>query len=672
MMVGGEDRDMDSAQGDRPTEPTQVLVPIGAVRASAWFFENSLDVFLGIEAGVLRRTNATWTALTGWGAQETADRSFSSFVHPDDAEAARVASAGLGVGERSVHDHRIATKTGGWVWVRNHSVGGEAGWLLTILRDIGLEREREALERQRERESEEARHVAAMLRDTAGVTVWRYNPDTDEYDVNPDYTKPVTTGSAEAARLVGDGVRRSIHRQDAPALLEAWTRSLTTGEPGRMEYRERTGAEAWRNIRAAWRGLRRLPSGRWEMLGIAEDVTALVEARDAARRGEQAALAAMEAKGRFLANMSHELRTPMNGVLGILHMLEAEPPRRERQRLLREALSCGVGLSDLLGDIVDYSDVEGGRIDILATPLDPAAELQSVLALLKPAALAKGLAVETTAMADLGWVQGDPARLRKMCFHLIGNAVKFTSQGRVGVALSASGETQRRRLRLEVTDTGIGVSAGAQRQLFRQFSQADGSSTRRFGGPGLGLAVTKGLAELMGGEVGFETAEGQGSLFWFEIAAPACAPPKDVAASDTGWLSGLRVLVVEDNPTNRLVAQSMLGELGAEVEVSEDGAQGVAAVQRSHFDLIFMDIQMPVMDGVEATRRIRAMAEPKCFTPIVATTANVMPEQLLSYRRSGIDGVVPKPISPRALIAEIARVAAAANDSQPQTLQRSA
>jgi PAS domain S-box-containing protein len=634
-------------------EPTEVVVPVGALKAVAWFFENSLDVFLAIEKDILRRTNGTWTSLTGWTAEEAQGLSFWSLVHPDDVAAARAAMDGLvEIGDRAEHDHRLAKKDGGWLWVRHHAVRGGDGWLLAILRDITAERERE-------RRRDESRRTGALLRDSAGVTTWRYNPDTDEYDSDPDMSDAAVDSTMPRSSS-GRSVRPAIHREDAPVLHIAWTRSLTTGEANVMSFRERTITGGWRHVRSAWQGVRRLASGRWEVLGISQDVTALVEARDAAVRGEQAALAAVEAKALFLANISHEIRTPMNGVLGILHLLQAEPPRERREQLVREALASGVGLSDLLNDIIDYSDVEAGRLDLNPMPIDPAAELESVLALLRPQALVKGLALNSQADSEIGWVTGDPARLRKMAFHLIANAVKFTSTGRIDVVLSASGEGPARRLHLEVTDTGVGIPAAVQASLFERFRQGDGSSTRRFGGLGLGLAVTQRLAELMSGQVGYVSTEGQGSRFWFDIAAPSDQAPPAAAEPEGGWLSGLHILVVEDNPTNRLVATTMLRQLGAEVETADDGAQGLAAVEQADFDLIFMDIQMPVMDGVEATRRIRALPSPKGETPIVATTANVMPEQLTTYAQSGINGVVAKPISPQALLAEVARVAEAA------------
>ena len=636
----------------------EVLVSSGAFRAATWFFENSLDVFISVSDDVVRSANAAWTQLTGWTPEAVIGKPFSPLVHPDDLEGLTAALAALGENERCVHDHRLATEAGDWRWVRHHAVRGEQGWLLAILRDTTAEREREL-------HSQQAAQAAAMLRETAGVTIWRYDPTTDEYDLDPDFSRREPASGSEWKRS-GASVRPDVHRHDARVLHEAWTRSLVTGEPQRMNYRERLADGGWRHVQAAWRGIRRLPSGQWEMLGIAQDVTALVEARDAAVHGERVALAAVEAEARFLANVSHEIRTPMNGVLGALHLLTADPPRNEQRRLVREALASGAGLSDLLNDLIDYADVESGDLELRIEPTEPANELESVLAVLRPKAVAKGLTLQARLEGDLGWVRGDPGRLRKMFFHLIGNAVKFTNVGGVDIVLSQSGEGEQRRLRLDVVDTGIGIPAAAQRYLFERFHQADTSTTRRHGGAGMGLAITKRLAELMGGSIGHRSVEGRGSAFWFDIAAPACAEPVKDEAPDGGWLSGLRILVVEDNPTNRLVATTMLSQLGAQVETAEDGAQGVAAVKRSHFDLVFMDIQMPVMDGVEAAKAIRELPVPRCDTPIVATTANVMPDQLASYRRSGMNGVIAKPISPSLLLAEVARVAAAAQERERQ------
>jgi CheY-like chemotaxis protein len=215
-----------------------------------------------------------------------------------------------------------------------------------------------------------------------------------------------------------------------------------------------------------------------------------------------------------------------------------------------------------------------------------------------------------------------------------------------------------------VADTGVGIPAAVQPRIFQRFDQGDASTTRRFGGSGLGLAITQRLAEMMGGAVGFASTEGVGSVFWLEIAAPSAMPNAPEAEADEPYLDGLRVLVVEDNPTNRMIATKLLENLGARVETAADGLLGVEAAGRGAFDLILMDVQMPGIDGLEASRRIRALGGPAAQTPIVALTANVLSHQRRAYLEAGMDGVVGKPISPAALLAEIARLSAAvAEDS---------
>ena len=644
-------------------DPAETTVPTGALKAMGWFFENSLDTFVTIQGDHVYNANATWRRLTGWTAADTFGKPFWSFFHPEDIEAARKAVAALDLGERAEAEHRLATKAGDWLWVRSHVVRGEEDWLLIIIRDLTAERQRDA-------DAKQARRTSQMLRGSAGVTVWRYDPDEDRYEINPDFSRPAGQPKSDR-RVGGERVRVTVHRQDVLALEAAWRHSVETGAAGRHEYRVRSGV-GWAHLRVAWQGLRPTASGKWEMLGIAQDVTELVSARDAALRDQQAARAATDAKSQFLANMSHEIRTPMNGVLGVLHLLKGEPSAEHRTRLISEALAAGANLSALLNDIIDYADLESGRLVLARQAVEPQVQLAMVADLLRPQAEAKGVSLEISCAEGIAPATVDPGRLRQMFLHLIGNAVKFTHVGHVRARLSATGEGEAQRLCLEVADTGVGIAAAAQAELFEHFRQVDNSATRRFGGSGLGLTITRHLANLMDGSVGFRSKAGVGSTFWLEVAAPASAPvsagsasqvsgPVEAAAGEAAtedrWLEGLRVLVVEDNPTNRLVAKGLLGQLGAEVETADDGAQGVEAVERGHFDLIFMDIQMPVMDGMEATRRIRAMPSPRCDIPIVATTANVMPAQLAAYQTCGCSGVVAKPISPGALIAEIARIA---------------
>jgi CheY-like chemotaxis protein len=311
-------------------------------------------------------------------------------------------------------------------------------------------------------------------------------------------------------------------------------------------------------------------------------------------------------------------------------------------------------LAELLNDVIDFSKIEAGRLELADEPVDPAALVAGVVRLLEPQARAKDLRIIVQCDPGLGWVRSDPVRLRQALFNLVGNAVKFTETGHV---LVRTLRPEAGRLRFEIEDTGVGIPKRAQARLFERFNQADASTTRKFGGSGLGLAITRRLAELMGGDVGFKSAEGQGSTFWIDVGADATPAPAEAVESAATVLEGVRILVVEDNATNRLIATKLLENLGADVVTACDGYAGVEAAEHGAFDLILMDIQMPGIDGVEAARRIRTLGGVAAETPIVALTANVLAHQRQSYLDAGMDGVVGKPIAPGALVAEIAAAA---------------
>ena len=397
---------------------------------------------------------------------------------------------------------------------------------------------------------------------------------------------------------------------------------------------------------------------------VSRDITAQVETEKALQAAKAEAESASRAKAEFLANISHEIRTPMNGVLGALQLLEAEELSSEGRELMRRAEGAGRMLSELLNDVLDFSRIEAGQLALSPEPMSPAAALQDTLGLLGADARAKGLDLRAEIVGDPAWISADPLRLRQAMFNLLGNAIKFTAEGEVVARLEMSPESDgRRRLRLEVRDTGIGIAAENQAHLFERFRQAEGSTARRYGGSGLGLSITRALVEMMGGAIGVDSEVGRGSTFWIDLSAPD-AEPVAAPSQDDGVLQGVRVLLVEDNPTNRLVARTMLTRLGAEVAEAEDGVAGVEAAREGAFALILVDVQVPRLDGVGATRAIRALDGPAAVTPVISLTANVMTHQQAAYRAAGMNGVVAKPIAVSALLGEIARILAEAEDAE--------
>jgi PAS domain S-box-containing protein len=630
-------------------EPTKGATRPSIEQAAAdWFFESSLDMFVVLENDAIVRVNPAWTTLTGWAPAETLGRPIRDFFHLHDTDTILSIGKTLRAEGEARSEHRLARKGGGWLWVRSQTkmlqagFGGEA--LLIVFQDFSEDRARHLERQQAERANE-------LLRNTAGVYVWRFDPRKGIYVFEQDIPTPSSPQGGVRTMTVEE-MTLSTHVEDRQMVWEAFSRTLATGDHSLLTYRYFDPAhQTWIWMRAAWRGVRGASAKAWDVIGISQDVTELVAARDAA-------LGAAEAKSQFLANMSHEIRTPMNGVLGVMHLLKREKLPGEANHLLGEALACGRMLSTLLDDVIDFSRIEAGRLDVTREAVDPSELAMSVARLLRAQAEHKGLELRVDA-PDLGLILTDPSRLRQALFNLVGNAVKFTLAGSVTLKvrrLEGDGDEAGPRVAFEVIDTGVGIAAEAQARLFERFQQADASTTRRFGGSGLGLAITRRLAQMMGGEVGFTSREGVGSTFLLTIAAPPAQARAVEAEMADGLLQGLKILVVEDNATNRLVARRILEQLGAKVETAEDGLDGVTTAARG-FDLILMDVQMPGIDGLEAARRIRNLPSPAARTPIIALTANVLSHQRAAYLAAGMDGVAAKPIVPAALIGEIVRLA---------------
>jgi signal transduction histidine kinase/ActR/RegA family two-component response regulator len=379
------------------------------------------------------------------------------------------------------------------------------------------------------------------------------------------------------------------------------------------------------------------------------------------------ALAASRAKSDFLATMSHEIRTPLNGVLGVAQLLLADDLKPEHVDYVRVINDSGKILLRLLNDVLDLSKIEAGRMDLDVQPFDPQKIAQDTRTLWSPRAEEKSLDFTLHVDAPEGvCYEGDPVRLKQVLFNLVGNALKFTDHGTVGIDIGLHPIGRRRSvMRVEVSDTGCGIPEDAQPRLFSAFTQADADTTRAHGGTGLGLTISKRLVELMGGTIGFRSRPDQGSLFWFEIPLrrvieddkaaprPSPAPVAAPAPAADSPRTGIRVLVAEDNPVNQAVARGFLRLRGLEADYVETGAQAVEAARRTRYDFILMDMEMPVMDGLQATREIRRLDGTNGQVPIIALTANAVSGTAERCREAGMDAYVAKPIEADCLFAAI-------------------
>jgi PAS domain S-box-containing protein len=549
---------------------------------------------------------------------------------------------------------RLDMLNGAQAWMRVEVTpwrdpGGRIGGLMVMTYDITDMVE--ALEKIRR--SEQTLKLAIEIGE---LSMWEL--DHRDREVNSAGQALVQSDSDLGYEALQANIWYGIHPADRPAAMAAWERYQRFGEPYRATFRmmQRNGPHFW--VHSATE-LIRDENGRVERtVGVLRNIDKQKRSEMALAKAKDEAEAANRAKSEFLANMSHEIRTPLNGVMGVASALSRTQLSANQREMVGLIESSAKTLESLLSDVLDLARVESGRLVLASEPFDLTRCIADVGALFHPSAEAKNLDLIIEPAPDIeGVFLGDAARVRQILSNLVSNAVKFTPSGEVRIGAAALRTPDGIEARIWVKDTGIGFDEEAKRRLFGRFEQADGSITRRYGGTGLGLAISRSLADRMGGALEAEASPGAGAVFTLALPLSRAVGVDVALASAEAHCptlhdqSPLKVLLAEDHPTNRRVVQLILESVGVDLTCVEDGALAVEALTRGEFDLVLMDMQMPVMDGLTAIRRIREheakLSRPR--TQIYALTANAMPEHAKASHAAGADGHLTKPITADAL-----------------------
>ena len=615
----------------------------------------STDIVLKVDMNDVIQYISPSARRYGFEPEDLVGRRGAEFIHPDDLQrvltTVRDVAAGGTVETSRDRSLRMRTRDG-YVWVEANTTlvrddSGAPIALVSQMRDVTDRRAAyDALSEAEARFRLMAENATDMIVTTnLGGAITFAAPS----------SRAIT--GYDSLELIGRRPIELTHPDDAADVLRVFT-NVALGRPG-----EAVRWRVWHKHEERWVWLESNPSllhpdrppEEQLFLDVIRDVTAQVAQETALARPMVAAEAAAAAKAEFLANMSHEIRTPLTAILGFSSLLADRPNLDDAARgHVDRVVSAGRALLSIVNDVLDFSKLEAGQYEITPRPVSPVEVAHDALLMFAPQAEVKGLALDFQAEEGVpDALELDPERLRQILLNLVGNAIKFTDHGRVRLGLRYDADLQH--LHVDVQDSGVGLTPDQQAGLFQRFSQVDASSTRRHGGTGLGLAICKGLVEAMGGEIGVTGAPGQGSTFAFFIAAPPAKAAEGAPTADTPALAldGVRVLVVDDNPMNRELARAVLETVGAEVTEAGDGEQALQAALGMPYDVILLDIRMPIMDGPATLKRLRVEPGPNMSIPVLAFSADSDLERYAE--EDGFDDVVRKPMNAAGLIQKISQ-----------------
>ncbi len=659
------------------------------------------DTFEGAAVGIIHTSptgewlhcNRAVGEMLGYTPEELTGKSYLDVTHPEDLESSAAVFAQLLDGKIKLNrrEKRILKKDGDYLWVSlsvatRRDPGGSTDLLIAVMEDISARKEaefaliraRDSLTsevqsqtrhlqatnedlqrqvrqaRQSEEEQRKATHRLHCIANAIPATICYYDHEMRCEFANEAFkTWFGTAGASPVGMTMPELQGAAMFRMNEPHVRDAlagrpqhFERRLhrVDGTPAVVDVQYRPDIDQDGRVRG--------------FFVLVSDITVIEAAREAALK-----LAA--AKTDFLANMSHEIRTPLNGVLGMTQLLLDGPMSFEQREIATTALNCGEHLLAIVNDVLDFSKIEAGSLALESIPFDLQDLVTQIGAAMAPAARQKGIDCMMVAQLRAPRRRGDPTRIRQILLNLLGNAVKFTSEG--SVRLDVHSRDTDDAVRFEVTDTGIGMSTAQLPLVFERFTQADSSTSRRFGGSGLGLAICRRLVELMGGTLQASSELGRGSRFWFTVDLAISPPSERDAVCDqsdptgTGDLAGLRVLVAEDNPVNQLLVERMLRRLGCQITLVPHGGRAIETWQSQTFDVILMDCQMPEMDGFEATRRIRSASRGDASIPIIALTAGALASDRAQALLAGMSDFLTKPVTAKTLETALRRLTRAAS-----------